>query len=156
MFFQSSCIGGSVLRKILFVCIANAGRSQMAAAFANLYGKGRVMASSGGTNPAEEVHPVVVEAMLERGIDISQNKPSRISPTELEEADQVIVMGCGAEGFCPAPLLKKVEDWALDDPKGQPLEKVRKIRDEIEERVRLLISALEDDSQDCFSSCYHS
>ncbi|MFX1475727.1 MAG: arsenate reductase ArsC [Promethearchaeota archaeon] len=128
------------MRKILFVCVANAGRSQMAAAFANLYGEGRVVASSGGTNPAEEVHPVVVEAMRERGIDISQNKPRRISTANLEEADQVIVMGCGAEGFCPATLLKKVEDWALDDPKGQPLERVREIRDEIEERVKELIA----------------
>jgi protein-tyrosine-phosphatase len=135
--------------KVLFVCIANAGRSQMAAAFTNLHGKGLAIASSGGTNPGEEVHPIVVQAMLEKGIDISQNKPTEISQADLEEADQVIVMGCGAEGFCPAPLLSKVEDWGLDDPKGQPLEKVREIRDEIEERVLKLIATLRSASFDC-------
>ncbi len=112
----------------------------MAAAFTNLYGKGRVVASSGGTQPAEEIRPIVVQAMLEKSIDISQNKPNPISSTDLEEADQVIVMGCGAEGFCPAPLLKKVEDWALEDPKGKPIEEVREIRDEIEERILRLIA----------------
>ena len=120
----------------------------MAAAFANLYGKGYIIASSGGTDPAEEVHPVVVQAMLEKGVDLSKNKPSRILPADLEEADQVIVMGCGAEGFCPAPLLKKVEDWGLDDPKGQPIEVVREIRDEIEERVQGLIATIRPDSFD--------
>ena len=112
----------------------------MAAAFTNLFGKGRVTATSGGTNPAEEVHPLVVQAMLEEGIDISQNRPRRISTVELEEADRVVVMGCGAEGFCPTPLMKKTEDWGLEDPKGKPIEEVREIRDEIKKRVKALIA----------------
>ena len=130
------------MKSVLFVCIANAGRSQMAAAFAQKYGKGKIIAKSGGTHPADHVHEVVVEAMRERGIDISRNTPRRITAVELYDTDQVIVMGCGAEEFCPAPLLDRVLDWELDDPKDQPIEKVREIRDVIEEKVKQLIETL--------------
>lgn len=130
------------LKAGLFVCVANAGRSQMAEAFAKILGKGHIIAASGGTHPAPEIHPVVLEAMLELGTDISHKTPCRITISELEKADQVIVMGCSAEGFCPAPLLKKVIDWELEDPKGQPIEKVRKIRDEIKKRVQQLIDEI--------------
>ncbi len=128
--------------RVLFVCVQNAGRSQMAAAFAQKYGGERIIASSGGTHPADHVHPIVVEAMAERGVDISQNVPRRITVEELYAANRVVVMGCGAEGFCPAPLLDKVLDWELEDPKEQPIEKVREIRDEIEQRVVQLIEEL--------------
>jgi protein-tyrosine-phosphatase len=128
------------MKKILFVCVENAGRSQMAEAFAGYYGKGEVVAKSAGTMPSSEVNPVVAQAMREKGIDISRNKPKLISTQMVQEADIVVVMGCGAEGFCPAPLLKKVVDWKLEDPKGKQLEKVREIRDEIERRVKNLIS----------------
>ena len=127
------------MRKILFVCVENAGRSQMAEAFANAYGKGKVEAVSAGTMPAKEVSPVVVQAMREKGLGISANRPKLIANEMVQEADTIIVMGCGAEGFCPAPLLNKVVDWGIEDPKGTPVEKVREIRDEIEKKVRIML-----------------
>jgi protein-tyrosine-phosphatase len=130
------------MRRILFVCVENAGRSQMAEAFANYYGDGRLVASSAGVMLAEKVNPIVVEAMKEKGIDISQNKPKLLTPQMAEEADRIITMGCSVEKICPAPLLKNVIDWGLEDPKGKPIEKVRQIRDEIEKRVKELISEL--------------
>jgi len=129
-----------MLKKILFVCVENAGRSQMAEAFANHYGKGKLVASSAGVMLADRVNPVVVEVMKDKGIDISMNKPKLLTTKMAEEADQIITMGCSVEKFCPAPLLKNVIDWALEDPKGKPIEKVRQIRDEIEKRVLKLIS----------------
>ncbi|MBX5328833.1 MAG: arsenate reductase ArsC [Candidatus Bathyarchaeota archaeon] len=128
------------MRKVLFVCVENAGRSQMAEAFAHYYGKGKIEAMSAGTMPSKDVNPVVVQAMREKGIDISRNKPKLLSTKMVQEADMVIVMGCGAEGICPAPLLNKVVDWELEDPKGKPIEKVREIRDEIERRVKKLVA----------------
>jgi len=128
------------MKKILFVCVENAGRSQMTEAFANHYGKGKLVASSAGVMLADRVNPVVVEAMKEKGIDISTKKPRLLTMKMVEEADQVITMGCSVEKSCPAPLLKRVIDWGLEDPKGKPLEKVRQIRDEIERRVQKLIN----------------
>ena len=126
------------MKRILFVCVENAGRSQMAEAFAKTYGKGGIEAVSAGTMPAKEVNSIVVQVMREKGIDLSTNKPKLITNQMVQEADRIIVMGCSAEGFCPAPLLNKVVDWGIEDPKGKPIEKVREIRDEIERRVRLL------------------
>jgi len=128
------------MKKILFVCVENAGRSQMAEAFANHSGKGRLVASSAGVMLADRVDPTVVEAMKEKGIDISMKKPKLLTMKIVEEADQVITMGCSVEKLCPAPLLKRVIDWGLEDPKGKPVERVRQIRDEIERRVKKLIS----------------
>ena len=126
------------MQKVLFVCIENAGRSQMAEAFANEYGKDKVEALSAGTMPANEVNPVGLQVMLEKGFDLSKNKPKLITGQMVQEADMIIVMGCSAQGFCPAPLLNKVADWGIEDPKGKPIEKVREIRDEIERKVRKL------------------
>jgi len=128
------------MKKVLFVCVENAGRSQMAEAFANHYGKGKLIASSAGVMLADKVNPVVVEVMKEKEIDISMNKPKLLTVKMAEEADKIITMGCSVEKICPAPLLKNVTDWALDDPKGKPIEEVRKIRDEIEKRIQKLIS----------------
>jgi protein-tyrosine-phosphatase len=130
------------LRKLLFVCVENAGRSQMAEAFAKKYGRGRVEAESAGTMPAREVNSAVVQVMREKGIDLSANKPKLITNQMVLEADKIIVMGCSAEGFCPAPLLNKVVDWGIEDPKDKPIEKVREIRDEIERRVKKLIEEI--------------
>jgi protein-tyrosine-phosphatase len=127
------------MKKILFVCVENSGRSQIAEAFVKTYGKGKVEAMSAGTMPAKEVNPIVVEIMLEKGIDLSRNTPKLITNQMVQEADMIIVMGCSAEGFCPAPLLNKVVDWGIEDPKGKSIEKVREIRDEIERKVRSLI-----------------
>ena len=131
--------GWESMRKVLFVCIENAGRSQMAEAFAKIYGKGRVEAESAGTMPAKEVNSVVVQVMREKGIDLSANKPKLVTNQMVRKADKIIVMGCSAQGFCPAPLLNKVIDWGIEDPKDKPIEKVREIRDEIEGRIKKLI-----------------
>jgi len=114
----------------------------MAEAFANHYGKGKIIASSAGVRLAERINPIVVGIMKEKGIDISSNKPKLLSPKTVEDADQVVTMGCSVEKFCPAPLFKKSTDWNLEDPKGKPLEKIREIRDEIEKKVKILITEI--------------
>jgi len=129
-------------KKILFVCVENAGRSQMAEAFAKHYGEGKILASSAGLKPPDKVSPVVVEAMREKGIDISMNRPKLLTMQMIEDADVAITMGCGVEEVCPAVLIENVVDWELNDPKGQPIEKVREIRDEVERRVKALIHEL--------------
>jgi arsenate reductase len=129
----------SQMKKILFVCVENAGRSQMAEAFTKAYGDARIEATSAGTLPAKEVNPAAVQVMREKGIDLSANKPKLITNQMVREADTIIVMGCSAEGFCPAPLLNKVVNWQIEDPKGKPIEKVREIRDEIERKVKTLL-----------------
>jgi len=111
----------------------------MAEGFARRYGNGKVEAVSAGTMPSNAVNPLAVQVMQEKGIDISKNKPKQITPQMVREADTIIVMGCSAQGFCPAPMLSKVADWKIEDPKGKPIEKVREIRDEIEKKVRTLI-----------------
>ena len=130
------------MKKVLFVCVENAGRSQMAEAFAKYYGEGKIEALSAGTMPSKEVNPLVVEVMREKGLGISNNKPKLVNTQMVQEADMVIVMGCSAQGFCPAPLLKKVVDWELEDPKDKPIEKVREIRDEIGKRTKKLIDEI--------------
>ena len=130
------------MKKILFVCVENAGRSQMAEGFTKYYGKGKVEAISAGTKPSTEVNPIVVQVMGEKGIDISKNKPKLVNTQMVQKADVIIVMGCDAQGFCPASFLNKVVDWKLEDPKGKPIEKVREIRDEIERRVKKLFEEI--------------
>jgi arsenate reductase len=128
------------VKRILFVCVENSGRSQMAEGFAKHYGGGKVEAVSAGTMPSNEVNPLAIEVMREKGIDISRNRPKLITMQMVQETDTIIVMGCSAQGFCPAPLLGKVTDWNIEDPKDKPLEKVREIRDQIEEKVKKLIN----------------
>ena len=131
------------MKTVLFVCVHNSGRSQMAEAFFNKLAGGKAQALSAGTQPADEVNPVVVEAMREAGIDISGNKPKALTLEMVEKADRMITMGCGAEAgaVCPATFIE-TEDWALEDPKGKSLERVRKIRDEIKERVVKLLTEI--------------
>jgi arsenate reductase len=128
-------------KTILFVCVHNSGRSQMAEAFFNQMAKGKARAYSAGTQPADKVNPVVIEVMREAGIDISGNKPKALTMDMIEKADRVITMSCGAEAVCPATFVQ-TEDWALEDPQGKTLEQVRKIRDEIKERVTRLVDEL--------------
>ncbi len=128
------------MKRILFVCVENAGRSQMAEAFANHYGKEKLVATSAGVMIADQVNLIVVEVMKEKGIDMSKSKPKLLTMEMAQQADQIITMGCSAEQVCPAPLLKNVVDWKLEDPKNKPIEEVRKIRDEIEQRVLKLLS----------------
>jgi len=123
--------------EILFVCVENAGRSQMAQAFAEKLG---LRASSAGTVPSGRVNPVVVEATRERGIDLSRKSPRMLTSEMISQARLVVTMGCSVEEACPRPMLaamqKKLVDWHLDDPKGRSIEEVRRIRDEIEKRVQ--------------------
>ena len=125
---------------ILFLCIHNAGRSQMAAAFARDLSGGRVDILSGGSEPADSVNPVAVEVMAEIGMDISQFVPQKYNDELLNAVDVVVTMGCG--DTCPYIPGKKYIDWPLDDPKGRPIEDVRRIRDEIRDRVADLLSQL--------------
>ena len=111
----------------------------MAEAFANEYGKGKFIVSSAGNKPADKVNPVVVEIMKEKGIDISNNKPKMITLQMTQDPDLIITMGCNDNGICPGPFFKPTIDWKLEDPKGKPIEEVRKIRDDIERRVKELI-----------------
>jgi arsenate reductase len=125
---------------VLFVCGQNAGRSQMAAALFNRHARGRAWADSAGTRPAERVHSEVIEVMREIGIDLSAAKPRLMTAGLAEGAAQVITMGC-ADGDCPV-VTAPVQDWGLPDPAGQPLAAVRAIRDDIDRRVRSLVSTL--------------
>ena len=132
------------MTRVLFVCVRNSGRSQMAEAFFNQIAEGKAQAYSAGTQPADKVNPAVVEAMREVGIDISGNRPKALTMEMVEKADRMITMGCSAEAgaVCPASFIE-TEDWALEDPEGKSLEEVRKIRDEIEKRVIKLLNELE-------------
>ncbi len=126
--------------EVLFVCVHNAGRSQMAAGFVEDLGAGRVSVRSAGSEPGERVNPTAVEAMAEVGIDISAGFPKRLTNNAVREADVVITMGCG--DACPIYPGKRYEDWDLEDPAGKELETVRRIRDEIAARVRALLEEL--------------
>jgi arsenate reductase len=125
---------------VLFVCVHNAGRSQMAAALLELHAAGRVRALSAGSEPADAVHPGVLEAMAERGIDLYDAVPKRIDDEAVREADVVVTMGCG--DACPVYPGTRYEDWELPDPGGKSVEEVRPIRDEIDRRVRSLLATL--------------
>lgn len=132
-----------LMKTVVFVCVHNSGRSQMAEAFLNQLAKGKAIGISAGTQPGDNVNPVVVEVMREVGIDISGNKPKALTLDMLEKADKMITMGCGADagGLCPASFVE-TEDWALEDPKGKSLEQVRKIRDAVKEKVIELVGKL--------------
>lgn len=125
---------------ILFLCIHNAGRSQMAAGFARELSEDKVLILSGGSEPADKVNSVAVEVMREIGIDISSYVPQKYNDELLNAVDVVVTMGCG--DTCPYIPGKRYVDWPLDDPKGQPLEEVRRIRDEIKNRVTELLAQL--------------
>jgi arsenate reductase len=128
---------------VLFACVHNAGRSQMAAAFfEQLADPARARALSAGSRPADRVHPEVVAAMREVGIDLSSVRPRAVVSVPLDTVDRLVTMGCG-EDACPVAPGVPVEDWDLDDPKSQSLERVREIRDDIRERVRRLVTRLE-------------
>lgn len=137
------------MKKVLFVCIHNSGRSQMAEAFAKMLSSGTIMAESAGTEPGGHLNPQVVEVMEEIGYDMSANYPKLMTPEMVESADKVVTMGCGVnlddikygEVVCPAVFVKS-EDWGLEDPNGQPIDKVRDIRDLVKARVERLIEEI--------------
>lgn len=125
---------------VLFLCVHNAGRSQMALGWFAHLAEGRALAYSGGSEPANQINPAAVEAMAEVGIDISHEQPKLWTDAVVREADVIITMGCG--DACPVYPGKRYEDWALDDPAGQGVHAVRPIRDEIERRVHELLDSL--------------
>ncbi len=126
--------------QVLFVCVHNAGRSQMAAALLERYANGRITVRSAGSTPADEINPTVVAAMAEIGIDISAEVPKGLNTAAVEVSDVVVTMGCG--DACPVFPGTRYLDWELDDPAGRSLDEVRVIRDEIDRRVRALADEL--------------
>ncbi|QEE60243.1 arsenate reductase ArsC [Salinibacterium sp. dk2585] len=125
---------------VLFVCVHNAGRSQMAAGFLRHLGGDRIEVRSAGSMPADQINPIAVEAMAELGIDIAGEQPKVLTTDAVQESDVVITMGCG--DVCPIFPGKRYEDWELDDPAGQGLEAVRPIRDDIRARIERVLSDL--------------
>lgn len=134
------------MKTVLFVCVHNAGRSQMAEAFVNHLARERglpVRGESAGTVAGEKINPVAEQVMLEIGIPMDGQCPKQLTAEQADAADRVITMGCGVDAeACPARVRPMLEDWGLDDPKGQPLEKVREIRDQIREKVNVLIGEM--------------
>ena len=132
------------MKKILFVCVENAGRSQMAEAFFRKYMPRGFEAISAGTKPSTQVNPIVSQAMNELGIDIENQTPKPISQQIISESEKAINMGCIDKESCPALFMKDILDWQIPDPKGKPIEEVRKIRDQIKTKVMILIKSLEE------------
>jgi len=126
--------------EVLFVCVHNAGRSQMAAGLVKLRSHGRLHVRSAGSAPGDEINPAVVDAMEEIGVDLSEEFPKPLTDEAVEAADVVITMGCG--DACPIYPGKRYEDWELEDPAGKDLETVRRIRDDIDARVQQLVGEL--------------
>ena len=128
------------MKTVLFVCVHNAGRSQMAAGYMQALSNGKVNVLSAGSAPKDSINPVAIQVMAEEGIDIANNQPKVLTTEAVQESDVVITMGCG--DACPFYPGKRYEDWVLEDPAGKDLDTVRKIRDEIKERVLGLIKEL--------------
>jgi protein-tyrosine-phosphatase len=131
---------------ILFVCVQNAGRSQMAEAFFRKYAPEDYEPLSAGTRQASEVHPIAIQAMKEVGIDISKQRPKDITEDMMRNTSKIVNMGCMDKDWCPTVFVPNLVDWGIEDPKGKSIEKVREIRDEIEDRVKELIASLPKDN----------
>ncbi|MBE9374813.1 arsenate reductase ArsC [Saccharopolyspora sp. HNM0983] len=128
------------LPEVLFVCVHNAGRSQMAAALLHHHARGRVAVRSAGSSPADDLNPVVLEVMAEVGLDLTRQAPKKLLNADVDAADVVITMGCG--DACPVVPGKRYVDWDLDDPAGKGTAEVRGIRDEIDRRIRHLVAEI--------------
>ena len=131
-------------KTILFVCVQNAGRSQMAEGFFRKYAQKGYETVSAGTVPTSQINPIAVDVMKEVGIDISSQKPKDLTEDMMRNATTIVNMGCMDDKYCPALFLPKVIDWGIEDPKDKPIEKVREIRDEIEKRVLEIIESTKD------------
>jgi arsenate reductase (thioredoxin) len=141
---QSQGVIAKAMPEVLFVCVHNSGRSQMAAGLVKLRSKGLIHVRSAGSDPGQQINPAVVEAMSELGVDMSQEFPKPLTDEVVAAADAVITMGCG--DACPIYPGKKYEDWELDDPAGQDIATVRRIRDELDAHVQRLVSELRPDN----------
>jgi arsenate reductase (thioredoxin) len=129
-------------KKILFVCVENAGRSQMAEGFFRKYAPSGYEPQSAGTKPIDMVNPLAIEVMMEIGIDISSQQPKMISDSLIQQSSRIVNMGCMDKESCPALFVQNVLDWGIPDPKGKSLDEVRKIRDLIEKRILELCKTL--------------
>jgi protein-tyrosine-phosphatase len=123
--------------RIVFVCVENARRSQMAQAFAEVFGKGKIEVYSAGSRPSSQIDPLVIEVMKEKGIDLSSRHPKGLNDLPPVEMDYLVTMGC--EETCPAVLAKKIIEWQIPDPKGKPIDEIRRIRDVLEAKVKKLL-----------------
>jgi len=130
--------------KVLFVCVENAGRSIMAEAFFNKYAPKNFQPISAGTKPASKVNPIVIQAMKEVGINLSLKKPKNLSKKMITKPKKIVSMGCIDKESCPALFFNNVIDWQIPDPKGQSIEEIRKIRDQIDSKVKELVSSLQE------------
>jgi len=131
------------MRTVLFVCVENAGRSQMAEGFFNKYATKGLRAVSAGTRPASQINPLAVQAMKEAGVDIGSQKSKIVTEDMIRDSEKAVNMGCMDKAECPLLFLNNPIDWGIEDPKGKPIEKVREIRDDIERRVKELVKNLE-------------
>jgi len=127
--------------KVVFVCVENARRSQMAQAFAEAFGKGELEVYSAGSRPSSQVDPLVVQVMKEKGIDLSNKKPKGLNDLPPVEMDYLVTMGC--EETCPVVPARKITEWEIPDPKGKPIDEIRKIRDRLEAEVKMLLKEVE-------------
>jgi arsenate reductase (thioredoxin) len=134
-------------KTILFVCVENAGRSQMAEGYFRKYAPEGFEPKSAGTKPTSQINPIVVQAMNEVGINISQQKPKDITEDMMRNSTKIINMGCMDKSFCPTLFIPNLIDWGIQDPKGKPIEQVKEIRDDIEQRVMQLVANLSKDNQ---------
>ena len=130
------------MKKVLFVCVENAGRSQIAEGFFKKLAPSEYEGISAGTIPVSEINPLAVQAMKEVDIDISDNKSKLVTNEMIEESDSVVNMGCMDKESCPALFVEEIDDWDIEDPKGKSIEEIRKIRDSIETKVKKLVSEL--------------
>ena len=133
-------------KNILFVCVENTGRSQMAEAFFKKYAKNQFNVISAGTSPSSHLNPVVVSVMNELGIDLENQKPQLLSSSMIENSNKTVNMGCMDKESCPSLFVKDVDDWNIEDPKGKSIEDVRKIRDQIKNDVLNLLNSIESDA----------
>jgi arsenate reductase len=133
-------------KNILFVCVENAGRSQMAEAFFKKYAKNQFNVVSAGTSPSSNLNPIVVSVMAEIGIDLKNQQPKLLLDSMIENSHKTVNMGCMDEESCPSLFVKDVDDWNVDDPKGKSIDDVRKIRDQIKHGVLNLLNSLESDN----------
>ena len=128
-------------KTIVFICVENARRSQMAQGFAEVLGQSRIEAYSAGSRPSSQVDPLVIEVMKEKGIDLSSRRPKGLNDLPPVEMDYLVTMGC--EETCPAVLAKKIIEWEIPDPKGKPIDEIRRIRDMLEAKVKMLLEEIE-------------
>jgi protein-tyrosine-phosphatase len=129
-------------KSILFVCVENAGRSQMAESFFNKYAPKGYEAISAGTKPVSQINPIAVEVMREAGIDISNQKSKELTEDMIRNSSNIVNMGCMEKESCPTLFLQNLLDWNIEDPKDKPIEKVREIRDEIDKRIKELVASI--------------